>query len=82
MSEGTRNRRETRAAWLRERFEMNVRTIEETVWQYEKGPTLEAPVNLQNDRVYGKEKKSDILDENLLNSTNKMSKKVMVSTAI
>ena len=39
-------------------------------------------VNLQNDRVYGKGKKPDIPDENLLSSTNKMSKKVMLSAAI
>ena len=44
--------------------------------------TLEVPVNPQNDRVYGKGKKSDIPDKNLLCSTKKMSKKVMVSTAI
>ena len=31
---------------------------------------------------YGKGKKSDIPDENLLSSTNKMSKKVMVSATI
>ena len=39
-------------------------------------------VNLQNDRVCGKGKKPDISDENLLSSTNKMSKKVMLSATI
>ena len=54
MSEGTRNRRETRAVFLRERFESNISLIEKTIWQGEKDFTLEIPVNLQNDRVYGK----------------------------
>ena len=82
MREGTRNRRESRASSLRERFESNARMIEKTVWQDEKDFTLEVPVNLQNDRVYGKGKKSEIPDANLFSSTNKMSKKVMVSAAI
>ena len=56
--------------------------IKITVWQDEKDFTLEIPVNLQDDRVYGKGKKSDIPNENLLSSTNKMSKNVMVSAAI
>ena len=56
--------------------------IEKTVWQDEKDFTLEVPVNLQNNCVYGKRKISDIPDENLLCSTNKMSKKVIVSVAI
>ena len=38
------------------------------LWQDEKDFTLEVPVNLQNDRVYGKRKKSDIPDENLRSS--------------
>ena len=54
MSEGTRNRRETRADFLRERFESNISLIEKTIWQGEKDFTLEIPVNLQNDCVYGK----------------------------
>ena len=53
-----------------------------TFWQDEKDFTLEVPVNLQNDQACGKGKKSDISDENVLSSTNKMSKKVMVSAAI
>ena len=82
MSEETRNRRETRAGSLRERFEINIRLIEKTVSQDEKDFTIEVPVNLQNVLLYGKEKKSNIPDENLLSLTNKMSKKVMASTAI
>ena len=56
--------------------------IEKTVQQDEKDFTPEVPVNLQNDCVYGKGKKSEIPDENLLSLTNKMSKKFILSTAI
>ena len=48
----------------------------------EKDFTLDVPVTLQNDQVYVKGKKSDVPDENLFASTNKMSRKVMVSDAI
>ena len=82
MSERTRNRRENHAGSLRERFQSNIRMIEKTIWQDEKDFTLEVPANLQNDRVYGKEKKSDISDKNLLSSTNKMPKIFMESAAI
>ena len=56
--------------------------IEKTVWQDGKDFTLDVPVNLQNDRVYGKGTKSDVPDENLFGSTNKTSRKFMVSAAI
>ena len=56
--------------------------IEKKVWQYEKGFNIEVPVNLQSNRVYGKRKKSDIPDENLLSSGKKMAIKVMVFAAI
>ena len=56
--------------------------IEKTVWQDGKDFTFDIPVNLQNDRVYGKGKISDVPDENLFASTNKMSRNVMVSAAI
>ena len=82
MSEGTRNRKETRVGSLREELESNIRMIEKTVWQDGKDCTLDVPVNLQNNRVYGKEKKADIPDKNWLSLTNKMSKKIMVSTTI
>ena len=82
MSEETRNRRETRACSLRERSESNIRMMGKTVLQDEKYFILEVPVNLQNDRLYDKGKKSNIPDEHLLSSTNKMSKQVMLSAAI
>ena len=44
--------------------------------------TLDVPVNLQNDRIYGKGKKSDVPDENFFVSTKKISRKVIFSTAI
>ena len=75
MSEGNRNRKETRVGSLREGLESNIRMIEKTVWQDGKDCTLDVPVNLQNNRIYGKEKKADIPDKNLLSLTNKMSKK-------
>ena len=56
--------------------------MKNTVWQDEKDFILEILVNLQNDGVYGKEKETDIPDENLLSSTKKMSKKFTVSTSI
>ena len=56
--------------------------IDKTVWQDEKDFTLDVSVNLQDDRVYGKGKKSDVPDMNLFASTNKMLRKVMVSAAI
>ena len=71
-----------RAIALAEKFEYNTRMTEKTVWQDEKYFTLDVPGNLQNDRVYGKGKKSHVPHENLFASTNKMSRKVMVSAAI
>ena len=44
--------------------------------------TPDVAVNLQNDRVYGKGKNFNVPDENLFESTNKMSRKVMVSAEI
>ena len=45
------------------------------VWQDGKDFTLEVTVNLQNDHVYAKGKKTDIPDENLLSSTWRCPKK-------
>ena len=82
VNDGCRNRRYARAIALAGKFEHNTRMTEKTEWQGEKDFTLDVPVNLQNDRVYGKGKKSDVSDENLFASTNKMSRKAMVSAAI
>ena len=82
MNDECRNGRYTRAIALVEKFERNTPMIEKTLWQDEKDFTLGVPVYLQNDRVYGKGKKTDVPDENLFASTSKMSKKVMVSAAI
>ena len=66
---------------LAEKVQPNTHVTENTVWQGEKDFTLDVPVNLYG-RVYGKGKKSDVPDENLFASTNKISKKVKVSDAI
>ena len=82
VNDGCRNRRYARAIALAGKFERSARMIEKAVWLDEKYFTLDVPVNLQNDRLYGKSKKYDVPDENLFASTNKTSRKVMVSTAI
>ena len=82
INDGCRNRKYARALTLTEKFENNTRMIEKTVWQDEKDFTLDIPVNLQNDGVYGKGKKSDVSDENLFASTNKMSRNVMISATV
>ena len=71
MNDECRNRKYARAIKLAEKFERNTRMIEKTVWQDEKDFTLDVPVNLQNDRVYGKGKKSDVSDENLFENVHK-----------
>ena len=58
MNDGCGNRRYVCTIVLVEKFERNTRMIEKTVWQDEKDFTLDVPVNLQNDRIYGKGKKS------------------------
>ena len=81
MSEGTKKRRTERAGTLAERFS-NKMSVEKCVWQDEKYFTLEGPLNHQNSRVYGKNRKGDISDNRLFHNTNRQSKKVMVSTYI
>ena len=61
MNDECGNRRCVCAIVLVEKFERNTRMIEKTVWQDEKDFTLDVPVNLQNDRIYGKGKKSVFL---------------------
>ena len=62
MSEGTKKQRTERAGALAERFS-NKRSVEKCVWQDEKDFTLEVPLNHQNSRVYGKNRKGDISDD-------------------
>ena len=68
MNDGCRNRRYDCTIALAEKFECNTHMIEKTVQQDEKDFTLDVAVNLENDRVYGKGRKSDVPDENLLRS--------------
>ena len=82
MNHGCRNRRYARAVALAEKFEPTTRIIEKTVWQNEKDFTLDISDKLRNDQVYGKGKNPDAPDENLFVSTNKMSRKLIVSAAI
>ena len=58
MNDGCHNRRYTSAIALAESFECNTHMTVKTVWRDEKDFTLDVPVNLQNDRVYGKGKES------------------------
>ena len=81
MSEGTKKRRTERAGALAKRFS-NKRSVEKCVWQDEKDFTLEVPLNHQNSRAYGKNRKGDISDDRLFHNTNRQSKKVMVSACI
>ena len=75
VSEETKKRRTERAGALAERFSKNSRSIEKCVWQDEKDFTLEVPLNVQNSRVYGKEKKSDVPDSHLFTTkTNNLKK--------
>ena len=76
MNDGCRNRKYVRTIALTEKFERNTRMIEKTVWQNEKDFTLDVSINLQNDRVYGKGKNSDVPDEKLFASTNKSQEKL------
>ena len=69
MNGGCCNRRCARAIALAEKSERNTRMIKKTVWQDKKNFILDVTVNLQNNRVYGKGKKSDVPDENLFAST-------------
>ena len=56
MNDRCCNRRYDCTIALAEKFEHNTRMTEKSVWQDEKDFTLDVSVNLQNNRVYGKEK--------------------------
>ena len=70
MSKGTKKQRTERAGALADRFS-NKRSVEKCVWQDEKDFTLEVPLNHQNSRVYGKNRKGDISDHRLFQNTNR-----------
>ena len=67
-----RNRRYARAITLAEKFERNTRIIEITLWQDERNFPLYGPVNLKMTGYKEKEKETDVPDENLFASTNRM----------
>ena len=81
INDGCCNKTYARAIASAEKLESDRRMNKNTLCQNEKGLTVDVSFNLQYDCVYGKGIKSDIQDENLFASTNKMSRKVMVSTA-
>ena len=81
MSEGRKMRLTERAGALAEKFS-NKRSVEKCAWQDEKYFMLKVPLNHQNNRVYGKQRKGDISDDRLFHNTNRQSKKVMVSACI
>ena len=70
MSKGTKKQRTERAGALADRFS-NKRSVEKCVWQGENDFTLEVPLNHQNSRVYGKNRKGDISDDRLFHNTNR-----------
>ena len=81
MSSATRQRRTERAGALAEKFSQK-RAIERLVWQDEKDFTLDIPMNIQNSRVYGMNKKENIPANRLFHQTNRQTKKVMVSACV
>ena len=82
MNNGTRDRRIIRSGNLAERFDCSPRLVEKFVHQGEKDFTLEVSTNIQNNRVYFKEKKYQVPDENFFHHTNKQSIKVTVSACL
>ena len=58
------------------------RSTERCVWQDEKDFTVDVPFNVQNNRVYGMDKKDKIPGYRLFHHANKQSKKVMVSACV
>ena len=81
MNEATQERRTERTGALMERFK-HKRSIERCVWQDEKDFTVQIPLNPQNSRVYGTNKKEDIKPNRLFHHSNKQSVKIMVSACL
>ena len=67
---------------LTERFDCSPRLVKKFVHQGEKDFTLEVSTNIQNSRVYFKEKKYQVPDKNFFHHTNKQSIKVTVSACL
>ena len=68
--------------WLRKKFETNPQMIECAVFQDKSHFPLQISINSQNDCVYFKDQKEDVLDKNLSHQINRQSVKVMVLAAL
>ena len=80
MTLNVRRKRAIRAQRLYKTFpESDIRRI---VFTDEKDFTLDVPLNRQNDRVYGRGRKSEVSPERLLHQKSRFSKKVMVSAGV
>ena len=82
MRAGTRNRRESHAGFSEKDLKVTCVWSKKNSLAGWKRFYSSCSCQSAERSFYGKGKKSDIPDENLLSSTNKMSKKVMVSAAI
>ena len=80
LEEGAVQRRLGRSRDLRKRFP--TWKVKQLVFQDEKDFPIQVPVNRQNNRVYGKGKKSEISSSRLYHRKNKFSKKLMVSACV
>ena len=80
MNDPIQKRRVERARCLLEKFEINPRMIERTVFQDKSEFPPQIPINSQNDRVYFKGQKKDVPDKNHSHQTNTQSVKVIVSS--
>lgn len=77
---GVRGRRLERSKKLLTRFP--IRKVKLLTFQDEKDFTLEVPTNRQNNRVYSRNKKSEINESRLYHHGNKQSLKLMVSCCV
>lgn len=80
LTEGARQRRLERSKKLLTRFPM--RRVKLMCFQDEKDFTLEVPTNVQNNRVYSRNRKSEIAEERLYHKGNRQSLKLMVSCCL
>ena len=80
LETGAVQRRVDRSRALFKRFRTG--KVRQLVFQDEKDFPIQVPVNRQNNRVYGKGKKSEISSSRLYHRKNKFSKKLMVSACV